>query len=123
MKVIYAIIALLIIIFILGFGIAALIPAPTACTEMACLCMDVEGEIPCNWCFQSKPVFTTGVINVMNSCDGREIITCENGEQVGQRIELDLENCTIDWYVLGTNLRYIGTNPEETISSTALRGG
>lgn len=104
---------------VVGFAIGAIIPESNGgCTEMACPCEGVSGERPCNSCSLSDPIFMTGVVNVIQQCGASEIIQCENNVQVGSRIEKKDNSCRADWYVLGLNLRYLGTNPEKPVSSS-----
>tara|TARA_Y100000034_G_scaffold111318_1_gene144325 strand:+ start:1452 stop:1763 length:312 start_codon:yes stop_codon:yes gene_type:complete len=82
---------ILLIIIVLGFAIGFLIPEIWACTALGCPCTNIEGERECNSCDISNYIFVTGVINLVNSCDGQEILSCSNNEQVGKRI--DKNNC------------------------------
>lgn len=102
-------------VIVLGFVIEAVLPETyeeyTSCTLMGCLCKGVSGEMPCNSCSFSDRIFTTGILNVVQQCSASEIIICENDAQVDSRIDFENKKCRIDWYILGFNLRYIGTNP------------
>ena len=71
----------IIVILIVGFGAGLLLKKVIACTEMGCLCKE-DGKMPCNTCQSSTPVFFSGVLNVIQDCTGREIIECDNGEQI-----------------------------------------
>jgi len=103
---------------ILGFAIGAGIPdGAGGCTEMACPCEGVSGERPCNHCSTSDPIFMTGIVNVIQQCGATEMIQCENNIQVGSRIDKENGTCRTDWYVFGYNLRYLGTNPDEPVST------
>lgn len=81
-------------IALLGFLAGALKPASTLCTELACPCTGVDGERPCNTCSREKPVFVTGIFNIVQTCSGREIIKCRNGMQADTRIDFSNANCT-----------------------------
>ena len=100
---------------VFGFIIGAVPEINWGCTQMACPCEGVSGERPCNSCFSSDHIFTTGIVNVVQQCGASEIIICENNTQVDTRIDLENKRCRIDWYIFGFNLRYLGTNPEEPI--------
>ena len=92
--------SLLIIVgfIIIGF-IGGAIAQPTAfCTQMACSCQDSQ-ETPCNSCGKGDLVFATGLFNVVYSCQGKEILICENSVQVDRRI--DYEPCRYKISILG----------------------
>ena len=106
-------------VIVLGFVIGAIIPETNeGCTEIGCRCEGVSGERSCNSCSFSDHIFTTGILNVVQQCRASEIIICGNDAQVDSRIDLANKKCTTDWYVFGFNLRYLGTNPEKTVSNT-----
>jgi len=106
-------------VIVLGFVIGIVLPEINeGCTEIGCRCEGVSGERSCNSCSFSDHIFTTGIINVVQQCRVPEIIICENDAQVDSRIDLATKKCTNDWYVFGFNLRYLGTNPEKTVSNT-----
>jgi len=100
MKKLYLVIFVIIIIVVLGFVNAAFLSSEEMCTLKGCSCKDVDGEIPCNNCALSKPVFTIGLLNVIHVCPGIEIITCENGKELKEerRVEIDYEKCYYSWY-------------------------
>jgi hypothetical protein len=103
-----------ILIIFLGFIVAALLPSRgTICTLTGCPCEGVEGERPCNTCSFSKPIFTTGLLNVVQSCSAQEIVFCENNKAVDRRIDFDNKECEYDWYVLTFNLRNFGRRFED----------
>ena len=103
-----------IVIIILGFMIAALLPSKGMfCTLMGCSCPSTQGEWPCNNCSSSKPVFTTGLLNIVQKCSAKEIMVCENNKPVDYRIDFDNKECQYDWYVLSFNLRNLGKDFED----------
>ncbi len=78
------------IIVVTGFIAGFLVPPLESTTLMACPChVNAEGEIPCNSVSSWKPVFFTGLINVVEECSGREIVVCEDGETVDTYNRLD----------------------------------
>jgi len=85
-------------IVLLGFIVAGTLPSETVCTEMGCPC-ESDGERPCNDCSLLEPVFTLGIVNVVEVCHGTEILTCENSIKIDERI--DWEGCEYKWYFLG----------------------
>ena len=104
-------------VIVLGFVIGAVIPETNeGCTEIGCRCEGVSSERSCNSCSFSDHIFTTGILNVVQQCRASEIIICENNAQVDSRIDLATKKCTTDWYIFGINLRYLGTNPEKTVT-------
>lgn len=110
--------AVIVSVIVLGFVIGAALPETNeGCTMMGCPCEDVSGERPCNSCSFSDHIFTTGILNVVQQCKASEIIICENNVQVDTRIDLENKRCKTDWYIFGFNLRYLGTNPEEPVTS------
>jgi len=110
--------SIIVSVIVLGFVIGAVLPETNKrCTMMGCLCEGVSGESPCNSCSFSNHIFTTGILNVVQQCSASEIIICENDVQVNSRIDLANKMCRTDWYIFGFNLRYLGTNPEESVSS------
>jgi hypothetical protein len=112
------IIGIIVSVIVLGFLIGVILPeTDVGCTEMGCPCENVSGERPCNSCSFSDQIFTTGVLNVIQQCGASEIIRCENNTQTNARIDLQNRKCRTDWYIFGFNLRYLGTNPEEPVSS------
>lgn len=120
MKLGLIILIIIVSVVVLGFVIGAILPrTEISCTLMACPCEGVSCERPCNSCYFSDNIFTTGIINVVQQCSASEIIICENGDQVDSRIDLENKKCTVDWYIFGSNLRlrYRNTNPEEIVSS------
>ena len=100
-----SVIAVLAVMFIAGFLAAASMSSSrtAACTEMWCSCEGVEGERPCNTCYKEEPVFILGIINVIRTFHGTEIITCENNEKTDSRIEFEEGDCTYNWYFFGTS--------------------
>lgn len=111
-------IIIIVSIVAIGFIVALIIPETNVgCTEMGCPCGGISGERPCNSCSISNHIFTTGLINVIQQCRASEIIMCENNVQVNSRIDLENKECETDWYIVGFNLKYLGNNPEETVSN------
>lgn len=111
------IIGIIVSVIVLGSIIGTVLPETNeGCTEMGCPCEGVSGERPCNSCYFSDPIFTTGIVNVIQQCRASEIIKCENNTQVSSRIDLKNKICRDDWYIFEFNLRYLGTNPEEPVS-------
>lgn len=105
-------------VIILGFAIGIVLPESSlGCTEIGCPCEGVSGERPCNSCSYSDHIFTTGVLNIVNQCRASELIICENNVRLDSRIDLENKECTANWYILGFNLRYLGTEPEKTVSN------
>jgi hypothetical protein len=88
------------------FIIPLLIPrSPTACTMMYCQCINTGPsavEAPCNSCSSSKIIFSAGIITLIQSNSGKEILTCENGEQTGRRIEPG--KSSYDWYFMNRRI-------------------
>ena len=111
------VILIIISVIAIGFIIRFIVPTNQACTERGCPCEGISGERPCNTCSISNHIFTTGLINVIQQCRASEIIMCENNSQVDTRIDLENKECTVGWYVFGFNLKYLGNNPEETVSN------
>lgn len=86
--------ALFLAFFLLGFITPFFIASGrTACTLMACSCEGVQGETPCNICYYEKPIFITGLLNVFQSCSGRELIFCSNGKQIGRKTDFSEGSC------------------------------
>jgi hypothetical protein len=107
----------IIVFLLLGFITAAFLPSEgIACTMMGCPCEGVDGERPCNTCTTSKPVFMLGLFNVAEVCHDSEILVCENNRTADTRIDFDKGRCRLDWYILGTNLKYLLTSPERPAS-------
>ncbi|MEX0920338.1 MAG: hypothetical protein WDZ69_02020 [Candidatus Pacearchaeota archaeon] len=76
------------------FLFAGISAGGVGCTLLACPCElqddDFTGEVSCNSCFGSNgPVLFTGVFNLYKSCDGQEVLVCEEGIQVDERIDWD----------------------------------
>ena len=99
MKKSLSILSIIIAILIVGFILGFVLPKGRLCTELACLCVQnftepFTGERPCNFCEQVDPIFFTGLINLVNSCDVREIIICQEGKQIGERFDID-KGCKI----------------------------
>jgi len=104
-------------VVVFGFVIGTiLLETNEGCTEIGCSCEGVSGERSCNSCSFSDPIFSIGLLNVIQQCRAPEIIVCENNVQVDTRIDLENRRCRTDWYIFGFNLRYLGTNPEESVS-------
>lgn len=99
---------------VLGFVIRIL-PPLSMCTVMGCPCEDTSGERPCNSCSFSEPIFTTGILNVVQQCKAQEMITCENGVQVDSRIDLANKECRTEWYLFWFKIRDIGKSPGEIL--------
>ncbi len=113
------IIGVIIVSFIvLGFVIRVF-PPLVGCTAMGCPCGNISGERPCNSCSFSEPIFTTGILNIMQQCKTQEIITCEDGVQVDSRIDLENKQCRTECYLFWFKIRNIGkSSEEETIISS-----
>ena len=82
-------------LLILGFLLGALIKEGRACAKMGCSCANVEGEIECNSCSVSNPIFVLGVINMAKVCPAQEIILCENDDYDYNKTkyEIDYSSC------------------------------
>ena len=96
-------------IIVIGFIIGLVIPARgMMCTEMACSCGLLQEqpniayrEIPCNSCALSDPIFILGVINVVKSCNGKEIIMCDGSDNIGTKYDIDEDSC-------GYKIKFLG---------------
>ncbi len=111
------IIAILIILgFVFGFIGSLIGEYGWACTEMMCMPTDPNftGQMPCNSCFQEKPLFILGIINVVERCTGGQIVVYENGRGIDSRV--DVMGCQYEWYFLTFNLKYLFSNPEQPIA-------
>jgi hypothetical protein len=95
----FIIAGLIVLGFVIGVIGSMVLSKAIGCTEMYCPCEGVEGERPCNSCGYTKPIFVLGIVNVYQSCGGKEIIICENGEQADRRI--DITECTTHWNIPG----------------------
>ena len=94
---------ILAIIIILSFLIGLFFPKYEFCTEMGCPCEGIVGERPCNSCTNINPIFVTGIINIVKTCSAQEVILCENGINVGGRIDIDENSCKIKLQFFGIN--------------------
>ena len=93
------------VVFIfLGFFVAALSPSSGRITSMYCDCSHGLEERPCNDWGHTDPIFSTGLINVIMGCPGKEIIICENNEQVDTRHDIYYEECGYTFYVFNFRL-------------------
>ena len=99
-------------IIVIGFIIGLIIPARgMMCTEMACSCgnflpeqpnpPEEYRERPCNSCTSSNPIFILGVINVVKSCNGKEIIMCDGSDNIGTKYDIDEDSC-------GYKIKFLG---------------
>jgi hypothetical protein len=70
----------------------------TSCTEIGCFCQE-DGGLPCNTCTHEDPVFALGIINIIEVCDAKEILICENGEMTRRTYDLQ-GNCKVEaeWF-------------------------
>lgn len=71
------ILIIVILVFLLLFSIGFVIPfflssENIMCTEMGCPCEGVEGERSCNSWTLSKSAFTSGLVNIVEKCQGRD---------------------------------------------------
>ena len=90
----------IVLIAVLGFVMGALFPETSeGCTERGCPCEGISGERPCNICFFSDPIFITGILNVVQQCEAPELKVCENGVQIGSRVDLANKKCRTDFYL------------------------
>lgn len=69
-----------------GLGAGMLTSGEQMCTLKGCPCQE-DGERPCNSCTKTDPMFVTGLVNVVKSCSGTQVLTCQDGEQVDSRVE------------------------------------
>lgn len=87
------ILILVLIIFIFGgFLLGIIIPEDylVRCEKKGCSCgLNENKEIPCNGCGIADPIFVSGIVNIIKSYNGTEMIICENGENIGSRIEIN----------------------------------
>ncbi len=82
--------------FVLLSFLAGLVVNPSMQTLMDCPCelqqidnSTQDGEVPCNSVTTTDYIFFTGVLNVYQEKEGQEIIMCENGERVGEKVRYD----------------------------------
>ena len=85
---------------VLGFIIRLAIPKNYGCTLIGCSCDGVSGEIPCNTCIGDNTIFIMGIFNVIQQCNAKEIIMCEDNVQINKRIDFENENCKTKFYFL-----------------------
>ncbi|MBR9702525.1 hypothetical protein GOV10_00680 [Candidatus Woesearchaeota archaeon] len=82
-------------IFALGIIIGFLVPSYSRGTLRACSCgshllpeiIVPDGEKTCNQITTNNPVFFTLIFNIYSVCPGQEIIVCEGGEKISERVE------------------------------------
>lgn len=84
---------IIVAVILLGFVLGIVKTGYTACTEMACGCPPNESEIKCNSCYSHDPVFMLGIVNVVKSCSGDEILVCYEGKIIDTRIDMDESSC------------------------------
>jgi len=97
------VVVVVVTLLIIGAAVAfalSFISGGMACTELGCPCTE-DGERPCNTCDQKSPVFVVGFFNVYYECSMTEIITCDNGLQVDERLETNPEKCGHVLYLMG----------------------
>ena len=54
-----------------------------------------NAEIPCNSCEILRPIFVTGVINIVRACQGNDILVFENSVHISDkdRVEINYNSC------------------------------
>ena len=99
---------IVIVLIVSGFILGFIFPAKGGCTEMYCGCEDLtDGDLterPCNYCSVSNLIFLGGVINFIKVCSGKEIIICENGKKIDEKININKNSCKYEVIFLN-NLR------------------
>ncbi len=96
------IIALILSGFIFAFMMNSIaLEGRVNCTKIGCNCAanPEAAELPCNFCTKTTYYYYTSILNVEKSCQAREIIICENGEQVGEKIG-EYDDCSTEIYFL-----------------------
>ena len=98
------IVGLFVIIGFISAGVAE--EEVVVCTLVYCDCFDSEGEnlvgeIPCNSCGLSDPVFLTWLFNVVRDCGAKEIIICEDGGSRDSRLDINEESCEYSFSFFG----------------------
>ncbi len=89
------------------FLFAAVYPAKQFCTTDTYECT-VTGEVRGNICSVYKTVFVSILLNYGKTCVGTEIISCQDDQRVGRRVELD-GKCSYIWSNVFTNAKTSGT--------------
>jgi hypothetical protein len=76
-----------------------------ACTEMACSCKSYneKTEIPCNSCGKTTFFYATFILNIGKSCNAKQIIICENGDNIGERFG-DYTDCKYYISIFGNKI-------------------
>ncbi len=102
MKKILIIGVIVLVLVLICFVVAALIPPSGVCTEVAYSCINVNGERRGNSCNELKPLFVSGLVNISNSCSGNEMLVCDNNQEVRTYFKSN-GDCKIVFGILSLN--------------------
>lgn len=95
------ILTLIIIGFIIGLSISKF---GVGQTLIACPCQGINGQRTCNTVTWGDPIFISGILNIVQQCNTKEIIICENGIEVDKNIDFKDKDCKTKWYFFWSNI-------------------
>lgn len=93
-----AVILIAVFVVVGGLGSAHFFQSQEVCSGHVCPCAGDE-EKTCSFCEEWDPIFTLGVVNLVEKCEGDERIVCANGS---------LADRTVDYHSCETELTYMG---------------
>ena len=96
------VVAVVVVVF-LGLLVGFMLPRSWSCTESACpSCSEkYTAELGCSSCVTTKTYVVLGIFNLVETCNGQEVVICENLRAVERRYKVFSGTCKMETRSLG----------------------